>query len=81
MNCSSALVYILNEDINTKEYTGVKNKVFTQISVLKKQFPKVFLAYYAYGMAYWCLDGEIIRKEPAISRKECLETYKRWIDL
>lgn len=79
MNCSDSMFYVVNEDINARGNIGVKKKIFAQMRVFGKHFPRCLMVYYAHGMAYLLEDGCVIEKEVALSRVECFKWYCEWM--
>lgn len=81
MNFFESLFYVVNENINRIESTGVKKKIMSQARVFAKSFPRVLIAYYANGMAYLCEFEENIEKKLALSRMECFEAFLDWMSV
>lgn len=79
MNYSDSMFYVVNEDINVRGNIGVKKKIFAQLRVFGKHFPRCLMVYYAHGMAYLLEDGCVIEKEVALSRVECFKWYCEWM--
>lgn len=79
MNYSESLFYIVHENINLPGYIGVKKKIYAQVRVFEKHFPKCWIVYHAYGMAYLLEDGCAVEKEVALSAQECFRCYCDWM--
>lgn len=79
MSYSESVFYIVNENMNLPQNIGVKKKIYAQVRVFKKHFPRCLITYYAYGMAYLLEDGCVVEKEIALSRAECFQYYRNWI--
>lgn len=79
MNYSESMFYIVNEDINIRGNIGVKKKIYAQMRVFRKHFPKCWMVYYAHGMAYLLEDDCVVEKEVALSRGECFQCYCNWM--
>lgn len=79
MNYSESMFYITHENINLNGDIGVKKKIYAQVRVFAKHFPKCLITYYAYGMAYLMEDGHVIDKEIALSAQERFRWYSHWI--
>lgn len=79
MNYSESMFYIIHENINLPGYIGVKKKIYAQVRVFEKYFPKCRIAFYANGMVYLLEDDRVAEKEIALSRAECFRCYCNWM--
>ena len=79
MSCLESMFYIVNEDINIRGSIGVKKKIYAQLHVFEKHFPKCCMVYYAHGMAYLLENNHVVEKEIALSREECFQWYCNWM--
>lgn len=80
MNYSESMFYILHENINLPGYIGVKKKIYAQVRVFEKYFPKCRIAFYANGMVYLLEDDRVVEKEIALSRAESFRCYCNWMN-
>ena len=73
------MIYITYTNLNAKDCMGIKKKVLAQIRVLKKHFPKVYCTCYMGQIMYLYLDGMILEREVALTKKKCNIILKEWL--
>lgn len=74
------MLYITYINFFAECYLGVKKKVFAQIRVFEKFLGKTYYTMYSGQIMYLMLQGRVIEKEVALTKKECNEWVLTWIE-
>lgn len=73
------MLYITYVDLNSKPLIGIKKKVLAQLDVFRKHYGRGLYTTYCGQMLYLMEYNNILRKEIAITKKECAEVLLNWI--
>lgn len=73
------MIYIIFANLFSNGYIGIAKKVHAQIKVFEEKFSTVYYTSYGGQIIYLMLDGKVLEKQVAITRKECNHWILEWI--
>lgn len=73
------MLYICYQNIFAPTFIGVRKKIMAQCRVFEKEFGKIFYTAYAGQILYLLLEGNVLEKEIAISKKQCNDILIKWL--
>ena len=79
MKGTGVMLYICYQNIFGPTFIGVRKKIMAQCRVFEKEFGKIFYTAYAGQMLYLLLEGNVVEKEIAISKKHCNDILIKWL--
>lgn len=74
------MLYIVYVNLFDRGYFGIKKKIFAQIKVFEKEFGNVYYTTYCGQIMYLMLNGQIVEKSLALTKKECNRLLALWIE-
>ena len=73
------IFYITFDDLKGFSGTGIEKKIDGQIEAMEYELGEICLIWWSYPVVYLTRKKRVIEKEPAVTRKDCINAIICWI--